>query len=577
MPVRERSIRYLVLTLLIPLALSAQAVPGRRGAPPAAPTPTADLASLEGQVFNGLGGNPLRKATVTLNRASSGPMAVDPQNSYSAVADSSGRFVISGIEPGVYAVVAAHTGFLSMEYGARHPGSTGKRMDLGRAQKMTGVDFHLLPQGVVSGRITDEDDDPLEGAQVQIMRLVYDQGRKQLRQLISEGTNDQGEFRLAGIPPGKYYVCANNRLRLSTRITADGVIFSSGPPPGDYAATFFPGATDFSAAAPLVLGPGDQMQGINIRLTRIRTVRVKGRVINNAPVAPRPGVVLNASAGLRIFLQSRGDLSPLGNIFNTAMNADGTFEIDRVPPGPYNLVAVANQGGQAHAARMPVDVGTSDIEGINLAINPGVAVTGQVRFDGNVAGPMPALTVRLTARENVAGAAPPPPAKVDADGNFRFEDVNPEVYTVAIGRLPNYYLKSVRSGSTDVMVSGLDVSSGAAAVELLLGTNPPQVGGSVQNSTTQQPAAGVTVVLIPQEKERQNQSYFYSTTTTDQYGNFSFSAVTPGEYKVYAWEDVSPNAWYDPDFMKTCEGQGESASAREGSPVNLKLTLVPAR
>ena len=205
--------RYLVLILLIPLVLSAQvATAGRGGNPPGAggaaaappPTPAADLATIEGQVFNALGGTPLRKATITLNRQNSGPMPSGARTNYAATTDASGRYSITGVEPGAYRVNANHTGFLSMQYNARRPEGPGTALDLGRAQKMTGVDFRLTPHGVVSGKITDEDGDPVEGVQVQIMRLVYNQGKKQLQRNNSESTNDLGEYRLSGITPGKY-------------------------------------------------------------------------------------------------------------------------------------------------------------------------------------------------------------------------------------------------------------------------------------------------------------------------------------------------------------------------------------
>jgi len=114
-------------------------------------------------------------------------------------------------------------------------------------------------------------------------------------------------------------------------------------------------------------------------------------------------------------------------------------------------------------------------------------------------------------------------------------------------------------------------------LDILLGTNPPQVTGSVVNAETQQPAPAVTVVLIPQEKERKGLSFFYSTTSTDQYGNFTFNRVMPGDYKVYAWEDIQYGLYYDPDFMMEYESKGESVTAKEASPVNVKLTMIPAK
>jgi len=582
--------RYLVLTLLIPLSVFAQAsVPvhaggrGNNGEPAPPPTPTADLASLEGTVYNALGGTPLRKATVNLNRQNGGPMPQGARGNYSATSDASGHYAISGIEPGTYRVNVNHTGYLGMAYNARRPDGPGTPLDLGRAQKMTGVDFRLTPHGVITGKITDEDGDPLENVQIQIMRYVYNQGRKQLQQFGGAGTNDLGEYRISGVIPGKYFLCAVYRGR--------GIMMDTGMPAGsqeDFVTTFFPGVTDFTAASPIEIGPGDQMQGVNLRLNKTHTVRVSGHVADNTAPPPPATDASNIAAGrtampvsgrIQLRLQPRSALPANGMNINAQVKADGSFEFPSVAPGSYYLIASSNQGGRngAHSVRQPIDVGDTNLEGVTVAINPGADVTGHVRYDGDAPQPLPSLTVRLTPREMNAGIPPPQPAKVQDDGSFHFEDVNPDSYTVNINTPQGLYLKAVRSGSNDVMLSGLDLTNGAAPLDILMGLNPPQVGGSVVNAETGQPAVAVTVVLMPREKERQDQSYFYFTTNSDQYGNFTFNRVIPGEYQIYAWEDVEYGQWFDPQWMKTYEGKGETLTAKEGSPVTLKLTMIPAK
>ena len=599
--------RYLAWILLIPMTLSAQGrggviagavtVPAANRAgnnngtpqPPPPPTPTADLAAMEGTVYNALGGTPLRKATITINRQNGGPLAPGARTNYSATTDAGGHYSIAGIEPGTYRVNADHTGYLNMAYNARKPGSAGTPLDLGRAQKMTGVDFKLTPHGVVSGKITDEDGDPMEGVQIQIMRLVYNQGKKQLQQNGGEQTNDLGEYRLSGIVPGKYYLSATYRGRRFNPGAADNSTQE------DYATTFYPGVTDLSAASAIEMGPGDQMQGVNLRLTKIHTVRISGHVLDNtAPPPPvsdavrgavtnivngmvmAPNVPVNGRIQLR--LQPRNSLTPNGMVTATAVKVDGNFEFPSVAPGSYTLIAINNQGGRqgAHAARQPIDVGNTNIEGVNISINPGANVNGHVRYDGDPPQPLPSLTVRLMPREPM-GMPAPQPAKVDDDGNFHFDDINPEAYNVSINTPQGLYLKSLRAGTNDVLVNGLDLANGSASLDVLMGLNPPTVGGSVVNAETSQPATAVTVVLIPREKERQDQSYFYSTTNSDQYGNFTFNRVTPGEYSVYAWEDVQYGQWFDPEWMKAYDGKGQTFTAQEGSPVNLKLTMIPAK
>jgi hypothetical protein len=171
---------------------------------------------------------------------------------------------------------------------------------------------------------------------------------------------------------------------------------------------------------------------------------------------------------------------------NTQVKPTALSNFASVAPGSYYLIATNNQGGRngAHAIRQAIDVGDANLEGVTVAINPGADVTGHVRYDGDAPQPLPSLTVRLTPREMNVGIPPPQPAKVQDDGSFHFEDVNLGSYTVNINTPQGLYLKAVRSGNNDVMVSGLDLTNGAAPLDILMGLNPPQVGGSVVNVET---------------------------------------------------------------------------------------------
>jgi hypothetical protein len=102
------------------------------------------------------------------------------------------------------------------------------------------------------------------------------------------------------------------------------------------------------------------------------------------------------------------------------------------------------------------------------------------------------------------------------------------------------------------------------------------VAGSVQNPTTQQPAGEATVVLVPQEKERIEQEDYYRQANLGQDGRFTFKNLPPGQYRVFAWEDVESGAWMDPDFIKPVADRGASVTVEEGGQQTVDVKLIPA-
>jgi Carboxypeptidase regulatory-like domain len=591
--------RSLILLLVIPIALGAQGRAGR-GAPnspngtpmpPPPPTPAADLATVEGQVNDASTGEPLRKASITMNLVRNTPGAAPVQSNYSATTDATGKFTIQRLEPGQYRVNANHTGYLNMQYNARRPDGPGTVLELGRAQKMTGVNFRLTPHGVIAGHMLDEDGDPLQGVQVQLMRAVYNRGRKTLQQFNGNNTNDLGEYRIAGIQPGKYYMCATYRGRgmfidvMNMNLDVNG----QRPQQEDYTTTCYPGVTDITAASPLDMKPGQQLQGINLKLTKIHTVGVRGTVTNNtAPPPPPPDPNLPGRGGIRVNvnvqLEPRNSLGSNGMMQQgTNVRPDGSFEFQSVAPGSYTLIAMSNgnggpNGNSRHAVSVPIDVGSAGLDGVNIAINPGVSVAGHIRIDGETTDQIPNFQVRLNPWSNNFFGQVPQPSKVDAQNNFHLDDINPEHYEVVVNPMPGtFYIKSIRNGNTEVLTSGLDLTQGGGAnLDVIIGTNAPTISGVVQNPSTQQPAIAVTVVLIPQEKERRETSLFYRQSNSDQNGAFTIGRVPPGEYRIYAFEDVESGSWYDADFMKPIESKGTPVSVKEGNPVTIQVTMIPA-
>src|SRR6266404_3323018 len=193
-----------LLAIFAVLALTAQARrPAARGdnaatapsttAEPPAPVPVnpEDQCTIDGNVLNAATGEPLRKAHLMLRRQGD-----SQDNSYSTVTDAGGHFVMDHVDPGRYMLSASRNGFVTQQYSPQGTTRRGATITLERAQNMTQIRFRLTPEGVITGRILDQDGDPMPNVMVQVLRFSYTRGRKQLMPMNSEQTNDLGEYRL---------------------------------------------------------------------------------------------------------------------------------------------------------------------------------------------------------------------------------------------------------------------------------------------------------------------------------------------------------------------------------------------
>jgi hypothetical protein len=157
------------------------------------------------------------------------------------------------------------------------------------------------------------------------------------------------------------------------------------------------------------------------------------------------------------------------------------------------------------------------------------------------------------------------------------DNLAPGRYGIVVAGLPDgYYTKGVHLGESDIMYSGTELRDGSRPIDIVVSPKAGLVSGVVQNADAGQPAPGAMVVMIPQQSERAPIPEYYQQSTTDQYGRFAFKSVAPGEYKVYAWEDVEPTAWMDAEFMKPFLGKGERVTVEESGRAEVQVNMIPA-
>ena len=171
---------------------------------------------IEGVVTKEPGSEPVKKALIELiaeNQAEGGD--------YTAVSGPDGAFRIEGIVPGRYHLFAERTGLLEVDkHRAR---ADGRVLTLAAGQELKDLRIRLQAAAVVRGRVTDEDGDPMPNAQVTVLRQTYVSGRSRWEQAGAERTNDLGEYRVAGLAAGNYYVSVSPPPDFKSLIEAAGV------------------------------------------------------------------------------------------------------------------------------------------------------------------------------------------------------------------------------------------------------------------------------------------------------------------------------------------------------------------
>jgi protocatechuate 3,4-dioxygenase beta subunit len=538
-------------------------------------SPEAKVSSIAGMVIKEPGSEPLKKVLVQVvaeNQKAGG--------NYTASTDSDGQFRIERVEPGRYRIFFERTGFIAVN--GRGLKADGSILSIQSGQSIENLFFRMLPTAVISGRITDEDGDPM--SDVRVIAQWKKPGKMKRDSVGTATTNDLGEYRLAGLSPGQYSVLAmpapdfrdyekpEKPVLSSDLPDAQTAVQSGSKPETRYLPTYFPGTFDPAQASAVELKAGDDMP-VNFTLLPARTYRVHG-IITGLTANQKPTVELRSKSGDTY----RSNAVEVGS--------DGQFEVRGVAPGSYSLLARVDSELHSLSARQDITVVAGDVEGLKLSPSPAFSLSGHLRVEGSSSGHLSQYAVNLRlvqATEEssfyVARDFFGINAAVDRSGNFEWKDVYAGNYVVQVlgGETSGaYFLKSARIGGRDIETGF--TASGPAILDLVVSYKGGVIEGTVlekaKDIDKDQPAANTTVVAVPEEKYRKLPGRF-GTGATDQNGRFLIRGLAPGNYTVYAWQDADEDV-PDPDFLKSHQGGGTTAKVEENSKQRVELKIIVA-
>jgi hypothetical protein len=338
-----------------------------------------------GNVFDAASGQPLKDATVMLS-------FVGPRPEREMKTDEKGFFAYTNVEPGQYELKVDLPRYLTQKYGQIAFDSRIGRNLVVEPGGRYNVSFPMIRAAVVSGRVYDSNRQPVAKAETQLLTSRYNElGLRTLYRLIGPvNTDDRGEYRFEGVPPGDYYVRATYGSAPATQAPGTIVVRAN-----NVATIYYPGVTSSDEAQVIRVPAGTDVQAIDFSLPPPSPFKVSGRIVNPFLQQRLPAYdyyLVPRNARLREGESSVPDQDP----------ANDKFEFRNVPPGSYTLYVGFHLGDPRdrqpiYSGRIPVEVVDRDVTDLTVVIDSGINIQGEIKLDVDDA---------ATAKPNVTQVQP---------------------------------------------------------------------------------------------------------------------------------------------------------------------------
>jgi len=585
------------------------------GGAAAAQTPVRDnarvaagTASISGTVFvAGDSKQPARRVRVTLSNVAGTPPG------QTTTTDDSGAFAFGGLPAGKYELQAFKNAYLRASYGASRPDRAGTPVVVKDSEAVANLAMTIARGGVITGIVRDTGGRPVPGLNVRVLKLGYNAVTGE-RTLGAPGTgsagltDDRGEYRAYGLPPGGYLVVVvpnvssgrgNDDIRQLTsaevrqalqaaRAGASTATVKPGQPtvprssssPGgrlNYAPIFHPGVTDIGAASVIVLGVSEEHAGVDVTIQLVPTATISVTISSPAGALPPSLSVRLVPAGPQTeMLAGAGLRGP-----SAQPRPDGTYVFNGVAPGVYTIKAIVGAGGGRGGVPVPntptqwaatdVIISGQDLD-VPLMLQPGVAVNGRVAFEGSqpTAAEVQALSFALVP----PGAGGQVPAsgggRVDAEGRFTFAGVTPDTYRfvptwTAVAAREKWSIKASTANGREAFEAPLRINPNETVDWTVTYTDKPtSLTGVFQDRGGRASTQYYILVFSSDRKHWTPGSRRVRMTRPSTDGAFSVKGLPPGEYFLAALADLETGEWNDPTLLEELVKSSAKVTLRDG-------------
>ena len=435
-----------------------------------------------------------------------------------------GKYVLTGVESGTYDVSPSAPTLVVPNQGSS--GQSGKTVTIETGEIVKGIDFDLVSKGSISGRVRDVSGEPVKGQIVGLILRGEDNYERPFHSSVpgDHRTNDEGVYRISGVPPGRYTVKVGIAFGLATYGPSEkSQVY--------YPETFHPSADEASRATVVEIATARETTDVDITVDRpLKIYEIVGQLIVAETGAPVPNV------GLKVITTSANGKSAnhLSGGFHS--NANGEFKISKALPGHYVIAPENDRASNTYGDPISFDVKDGDVTGLKIPMHSASTVTGIVTIEGNVDPPGADVLSKLivsahTLSDNLVSSTVTSP--INADGGFRITGVRPGKVSLFsyMQRGDPAALRIVRIEHNGMVLrDGLEVRSGdnINGLRIVLGAGSSILRGEVKIEGG--PLEGVNLYVMYRSTNGNPHSFYRAGL--DARGHFVIKGLAPGDYEL---------------------------------------------
>jgi hypothetical protein len=503
---------------------------------------------LEGTVINSVTGEPIPRALVRIQWYAT---------TNSVLSGGDGRFHFDAVPEGQAVVSAQKPGFFVKNAGKTHPWQADA---ITVGPQTPSITVALVPESVIYGHVEDANGEPVENAQVRIVQVRIEEGRKKWNQVAGGQTDEEGDFRIADLSQGTYYVGVDANWSLRRNPAEQSKKNREGYP----AVVYYPTSPDLWSAQPVNLAPGQRMQ-LQFALKQEPLFRVSGKVTGMLP-----GTFPNFQ-----FVDGSNQMLNLPTQFE---RQDGTFR-SLVPSGTYLLRVTAPDNKRNELVAEQTIVVASDVTDVHFSLAPVISVPVLVRTE--ITKPTPEVNVDAAGgyqQEVNIQFVPSNPSNRGAWANFdpqevpsalKVRSVLPGKYWVEVMAVRgDRYVQSARCGTVDLLREELVVPPGVQLppIEVVLRDDTAELTSKLPN------IGGDSfghLLIVPQFAPMHPR-------VVPVYGQNEYQSpgLAPGDYKVFAFDSLDQVEYTSAETLSRYESHAATVSLSANGKASVTLELI---